>query len=154
MYGDGLAQTLLPYATQEWVAGRGYLTSVKLSTISDLDDGWDFLLAAAPAGHVTRWPKFSEVSEMPDTIAGFGITDAYTKGEVNAELAKYVTLGTAQTVSGDKTHSGDVVFGAAKADGSGYGRMYVPSTAGAELFYLVMDSSSAVDGEDRGRRRH
>ena len=147
VYGDGLAQTLLPYATQEWVAGRGYLTSVKLSTISDLDAGWDSLLAAAPAGYVTRWPKFSEVSEMPDTIAGFGITDAYTKGEVNTELAKYVTLGTAQTVSGDKTHSGDVVFGAAKADGSGYGRMYVPSTAGAGLFYLVMDSASAVDGE-------
>ena len=147
VYGDGLAQTLLPYATQEWVAGRGYLTSVKLSTISDLDAGWDSMLAAAPAGYVTRWPKFSEVSERPYTIAGFGITDAYTKGEVNAELAKYVTLGTAQTVSGDKTHSGDVVFGAAKADGSGYGRMYVPSTAGAGLFYLVMDASSAVDGE-------
>ena len=147
VYGDGLAQTLLPYATQEWVAGRGYLTSVKLSTISDLDDGWDSMLAAAPAGYVTRWPKFSEVSERPYTIAGFGITDAYTKGEVNAELAKYVTLGTAQTVSGDKTHSGDVVFGAAKADGSGYGRMYVPSTAGAGLYFLVMDSSSAVDGE-------
>ena len=147
VYSDGLAQTLSPYATQEWVAGRGYLTSVKLSTISDLDDGWDSLLAAAPAGHVTRWPKFSEVSEMPDTIAGFGITDAYTKGEVNAELAKYVTLGTPQTVSGDKTHSGDVVFGAAKADGSGYGRMYVPSTAGAGLYFLVMDSASAVDGE-------
>ena len=146
VYSDGLAQALLPYATQEWVAGRGYLTSVKLSTISDLDAGWDSLLAAAPAGYVTRWPKFSEVSERPDTIAGFGITDAYTKGEVNAELAKYVTLGTAQTVSGDKTHSGDVIFGAAKADGSS-GRMYIPSTAGAGLFYLVMDSASAVDGE-------
>ena len=146
VYSDGLAQTLLPYATQEWVAGRGYLTSVKLSTIADLDAGWDSLLAAAPAAYVSRWPKFSEVSEMPDTIAGFGITDAYTKGEVNAELAKYVTLGTAQTVSGDKTHSGDVVFGAAKADGS-YGRMYVPSTAGAGLFYIVMDAASPVDGE-------
>ena len=147
VYSDGLAQALTPYATQEWVADRGYLTSVKLSTISDLDAGWDSLLAAAPAGYVTRWPKFSEVSERPDTIAGFGITDAYTKGEVNTELAKYVTLGTPQTVSGDKTHSGDVVFGAAKADGSGYGRMYVPSTAGAGLYFLVMDASSAVEGE-------
>lgn len=147
VYGDGLAQALLPYATQEWVAGRGYLTSVKLSTISDLDAGWDSLLAAAPAAYVSRWPKFSEVTERPDTIAGYGITDAYTKGEVNAELSEYVTLGTPQTVSGDKTHSGDVIFGAAKADGSGYGRMYIPSTAGAGLFYLVMDSASAVDGE-------
>ena len=147
VYSEGLAQALTPYATQEWVSGRGYLTSVKLSTISDLDAGWDSLLAAAPAAYVSRWPKFSEVTEKPDTVAGYGITDAYTKGEVNTELAKYVTLGTAQTVSGDKTHSGDVVFGAAKADGSGYGRMYVPSTAGAGLYFLVMDSSSAVDGE-------
>ena len=146
VYSASLAQALTPYATQEWVSGRGYLTSVKLSTISDLDAGWDSMLAAAPAAYVSRWPMFSEVTERPDTVAGYGITDAYTKGEVNAELSKYVTLATQQTISGDKTHSGDVIFGAAKADG-GYGRMYIPSTAGAGLFYLVMDAASPVDGE-------
>lgn len=36
-------------------------------------------------GHVTA-------GSNPTTIVGFGITDAYTKAEINAELTKYVTV--------------------------------------------------------------
>lgn len=42
------------------------------------------------------------VGDNPTTLAGYGITDAYTKTEADG---KYVTIATAQTVSGAKTFS-------------------------------------------------
>ena len=46
------------------------------------------------------WSKIT--TGKPTTLAGYGITDAYTKTEANG---KYVTIATAQTVSGAKTFS-------------------------------------------------
>ncbi len=40
------------------------------------------------------------------TLAGYGITDAYTKSAVDTLLGNYVTLGTAQTITGEKNFTG------------------------------------------------
>ena len=46
------------------------------------------------------WSKIT--TGKPTTLAGYGITDAYSKTEANG---KYVTIATAQTISGAKTFS-------------------------------------------------
>lgn len=43
---------------------------------------------------------FSELASKPTTIAGYGITDAYTKIQINTSLSKYLLL-TGGTLSGD-----------------------------------------------------
>ena len=43
---------------------------------------------------------FSELTSKPTTIAGYGITDAYTKTQINTSLNKYLLL-TGGTLSGD-----------------------------------------------------
>lgn len=43
---------------------------------------------------------FSELASKPTTIAGYGITDAYTKTQINTSLNKYLLL-TGGTLSGD-----------------------------------------------------
>ena len=43
---------------------------------------------------------FSELASKPTTIAGYGITDAYTKTQINTSLSKYLLL-TGGTLSGD-----------------------------------------------------
>ena len=53
-----------------------WLTTVSLATISDLHSSWDALLKA----------------QKPTTLAGYGITNAYTQTEVNAKLAAYLPL--------------------------------------------------------------
>lgn len=68
--------SLAGYATQSWVQSQGYLKSVSLATISDLHSSWDALLKA----------------QKPTTLAGYGITNAYTQTEVNAKLAAYLPL--------------------------------------------------------------
>ena len=65
----GLDSALASYATKEWVEGKGYLTSVSLATISDLNSEWDALLKAAPSAYVTRWPTASEVGALTQSAA-------------------------------------------------------------------------------------
>ena len=69
-----------------------YSYPTTLALISDLHASWDALLKASPSAYVTRWPSFSEVSGRPTTIDGYGITDAYTKTEVNGKLNAYLPL--------------------------------------------------------------
>lgn len=47
------------------------------------------------------WSKIA--TGKPTTIAGYGITDAYTKNEVNTTLGDYVTLVGAQNITGVKS---------------------------------------------------
>lgn len=42
----------------------------------------------------------------PTTLAGYGITDAYTKTKVDELLGDYVTIKTAQTITGEKNFTG------------------------------------------------
>lgn len=71
-----------------------------LSALSDLKAGWSTLLKEDPKAYVTRWPAFSEVTSKPTTLAGYGITDSYTKTDADS---RYVN------VSGD-TMTGSLNF--------------------------------------------
>lgn len=61
-----------------------------------------------PASDVYAWAKaktkpsytFSEIDSKPTTISGYGITDAYTKTQIDTTLKKYLPL-TGGTLSGD-----------------------------------------------------
>lgn len=39
----------------------------------------------------TRWPSWSEITSKPTTISGYGITDAYTKTQIDTKLSRYLT---------------------------------------------------------------
>jgi hypothetical protein len=145
------------YATQSWVTNKGYITGITGSMVTSalgytpLDSAnftkskikstlgiSDWALASVKPSY-----KFSEITEKPITLAEYGITDAYTKtqvdsalakkwtqddslianwntaydwgnhalagyakqGDVTSELGKYVTLATAQTITGIKDFS-------------------------------------------------
>ena len=98
--------------------------SVPLSGIENMGSGWLSALSKT----------------KPTTISGYGITDAYTKTQVNEALKAFVTLSTEQTVTGRKTFAEDVVFG---ADG---GRMFIPS-ATPGTYDLFVDSGMAIEGD-------
>ena len=81
-------------------AGIGAATSGHthaMSTITDLHSSWDALLKAAPSSYVTRWPSFAEVTSKPTTLAGYGITDAYTKTESDN---RYLNVSGGDTIQG------------------------------------------------------
>lgn len=46
---------------------------------------------------------FSEIQNKPTTIAGYGITDAYTKNDISGLLSDYVTKSGAQDITGVKS---------------------------------------------------
>lgn len=46
---------------------------------------------------------FSEIQNKPTTIAGYGITDAYTKNDISGLLTDYVTKSGAQDITGVKS---------------------------------------------------
>lgn len=47
--------------------------------------------------------NFSEIQNKPTTLAGYGITDAYTKNDISGLLADYVTKSGAQDITGIKS---------------------------------------------------
>lgn len=73
-----------------------------------------------------------------DVVYDADLDNYYTKSDSDA---KYVTLATGQVITGKKTFNNDVIFG---GNGS---KMFVPSTAGAGLYYMYFDVASAVNGE-------
>lgn len=54
---------------------------------------------------------FSEISNKPTTLAGYGITDAYTKDGISELLDGYVTLNGAQDITGVKSFVNGVNIG-------------------------------------------
>ena len=67
--GERIAKAHLPLDTVFAADLDGYITSVSLATISDLNPGWDALLKAAPSAYVTRWPTASEVGALTQSAA-------------------------------------------------------------------------------------
>lgn len=47
--------------------------------------------------------NFSEIQNKPTTLAGYGITDAYTKNDISGLLSDYVTKSGAQDITGIKS---------------------------------------------------
>lgn len=84
------------YATQDWVTKRGYLTSVTSTQVTaalgytpfDADD-FTYTNIKSELG-ISNWAlastkpsyTFSEITNTPTTLSGYGITNAYTKTEV------------------------------------------------------------------------
>lgn len=105
------------YATESWVLGKGY------ATVSDLDGRINALINGAPAAFNTL-KEIADVlqgnvnsigdiittlgtkADKATTLSGYGITDAYTKTNVDNLLKAYVTLAGTQTVTGEKDFTG------------------------------------------------
>lgn len=127
---SGLSDALSSYATKEWVEGKGYLTSVSLSTISDLHASWDSLLQSAP--------------------------DFYSKGSVYSKSeadGRFVGIANEQTVTGRKTFSALLTASAGisgtNADLSGYicaTKLYLPYSGGSKVYDICI-STQPIDGE-------
>ena len=88
------------YATQSWVTNKGYITGITGSMVTSalgytpLDSAnftkskikstlgiSDWALESAKPSY-----KFSEITNKPTTLSGYGITDAYTKTETNSAI--------------------------------------------------------------------
>lgn len=100
---------------------------------------------------------FSELTSKPTTISGYGITDAYTKAQVDSTIAKYLPLagGTitgALTVNGIATFKSKVAIGDIYIINDGSGNLYVQKTDGktAANFYatggITAFGASSVSG--------
>ena len=100
---------------------------------------------------------FASLTSKPTTIAGYGITDAYTKAQVNSTIAKYLPLagGTitgALTVNGIATFKSKVAIGDIYIINDGSGNLYVQKTDGktAANFYatggITAFGASSVSG--------
>ena len=127
---SGLGTALASYATKEWVEDKGYLTSVSLSTISDLHSSWDSLLQSAP--------DFYSKSSV------------YSKSEADG---RFVGIANEQTVTGRKTFSALLTASAGlsgtNADLSGYlcaTKVYLPYSGGNKV-YDILISTQPIDGE-------
>lgn len=64
----------------------------------------------------------------------------------HADARGFVTLSTAQTVTGDKTFASDVIPGGQKADGT-RGRLFLPSSLGTGAVDIFVDTENGIDGE-------
>ena len=105
------------YATQSWVYSLKYASASALTNLSDKVN--DFLEGSDTDIIINKWKELetflSGLSETDNlatilgnkadkatTLAGYGITDAYTKSDVDTLLSGYVTLDTTQTITGKK----------------------------------------------------
>ena len=79
--------------------GKPTTFDTTIAQITNLPDQWETLLTNSPTAYVTRWPQFSEVTNKPTTLEGYGITDAFTKNQADD---RYVNV-TGDTMTGDLT---------------------------------------------------
>lgn len=112
--------SLSGYATEQWVNNTlgGYATSSSLSQLSAKVD--NFLEGTDTDGIINKWKELesflagqtqtSTLAELlsikadkATTLAGYGITDAYTKNDISGLLADYVTKSGAQDITGIKS---------------------------------------------------
>lgn len=116
------SDALSGYATQSWVNSQGYATASSLKAVSDKLN--DFLEGSDTDGIINKWKELeaflagqTQTSTLADllavkadkatTLSGYGITDAYTKTEVNTKLGSYVTTTALNTALAKKV---DVAF--------------------------------------------
>lgn len=135
------------------LAGYGVTDGVNTVTLSGSGNA---VTSASIDGHTLTLTKgstfslsghthtFASLTSKPTTIAGYGITDAYTKAQVNSTVAKYLPLagGTitgALTVNGIATFKSKVAIGDIYIINDGSGNLYVQKTDGktAANFYAT-----------------
>lgn len=112
--------SLSGYATEQWVNNTlgGYATSSSLSQLSAKVD--NFLEGTDTDGIINKWKELesflagqtqtstlaellSVKADKATTLAGYGITDAYTKNDISGLLSDYVTKSGAQDITGVKS---------------------------------------------------
>ena len=88
------------YATQSWVTNKGYITGITGSMVTSALGYTPFNSANFTKAKIkstlgiSDWAlesvkppyKFSEITNKPTTLSGYGITDAYNKTEIGASL--------------------------------------------------------------------
>lgn len=152
------------------LAGYGVTDGVNTVTLSGSGNA---VTSASIEGHTLTLTKgstfslsghthtFASLTSKPTTIAGYGITDAYTKAQVNSTVAKYLPLagGTitgALTVNGIATFKSKVAIGDIYIINDGSGNLYVQKTDGktAANFYatggITAFGASSVSGGTGG----
>ena len=86
---------MLKWNGEKWV-------NIPMSSIAGVSS-WDEITGKPSwIGDTKPSYTFAEITSKPTTIAGYGITDAYTKIDSDT---RYVTLSTDQTITGTKTFS-------------------------------------------------
>ena len=148
------------------LAGYGVADGVNTVTLSGSGNA---VTGASISGHTLTLTKgttfsvsghthtFASLTSKPTTIAGYGITDAYTKAQVDSTIAKYLPLagGTitgALTVNGIATFKSKVAIGDIYIINDGSGNLYVQKTDGktAANFYatggITAFGASSVSG--------
>lgn len=108
-----------------------------LSALSDLKAGWSTLLKEDPKAYVTRWPAFSEVTSKPTTLAGYGITDAYTKTDADS---RYVNV-SGDTMTGSLTVRNSS-FPCLRLQNSGYDNNYLEIGNGLHEDFILRNATS------------
>jgi hypothetical protein len=152
------------------LAGYGVTDGVNTVTLSGSGNA---VTSASIDGHTLTLTKgstfslsghthtFASLTSKPTTIAGYGITDAYTKAQVDSTVAKYLPLagGTitgALTVNGIATFKSKVAIGNIYIINDGSGNLYVQKTDGktAANFYatggITAFGASSVSGGTGG----
>lgn len=116
------SSALSDYATQSWVNSQGYATASSLKVVSDKLN--DFLTGTDTDGIINKWKELEAFlagqtqtstlaellavkADIATTLSGYGITDAYTKSEINSKLSGYVTTTALNTALAKKV---DVAF--------------------------------------------
>ena len=94
------------YITWDNIQNKPVSYQTEITKIIGLNSDWANLLKTTPTDYVTRWPSWSEVTNKPTTLAGFGITDVYSKTDADG---RYVN------VSGD-TMTGELIAPTLKAN--------------------------------------
>ena len=152
------------------LAGYGVTDGVNTVTLSGSGNA---VTSASIDGHTLTLTKgstfslsghthtFASLTSKPTTIAGYGITDAYTKAQVDSTVAKYLPLagGTITgtlTVNGIATFKSKVAIGDIYIINDGSGNLYVQKTDGktAANFYatggITAFGASSVSGGTGG----
>ena len=87
------------------LSGKPSTFNTTINQINDLNSSWDSLLLNPPTDYVTRWPAFSEIADKPTTLAGYGITDAYTISQIDSLFSNVYKKKTDNIVTISKTVS-------------------------------------------------
>lgn len=83
-----------PYYSWDEIGGKPSVFPTNWENVSD-KPSW--------IGATKPTYDFSEIQNKPTTIAGYGITDAYTKNDISGLLSDYVTKSGAQDITGIKS---------------------------------------------------
>ena len=145
IHASHLSDALTGYATQTYVDGR----------INDLING-------APAAYDTLKEIAAALEDNEDsigailttlggkadkatTLAGYGITDAYTKTQIDEELAKYVTIAGNQDITGVKTFVNGIKIGSISLSVVD-GRLHVSSTVTSDGDFVAFGDEEGSTG--------